>query len=1060
MMLFHEYLNKFMQVYLDDFSVYGKRSEHIGQLRLCFSRCREGRVCLNPEKCSFLVSSGKLLGHIVCQQGILVDPDKVEVIRNMPAPRHATEVRRFLGSGGFYQRYIKGHSAISAPLSKLTSTHETFQWSPECQKAFEEIKERLSQAPILKEPDWGKEFHLHTDASLIAVGAVLAQQGEEGIDSPVYYASRLLNVHERNYTTTEREALAMIFAVKKFRHYLLGNKFVFFVDHNALVNLVNKPQLSGRIGRWILLLSEFDYTVMYKPGRTHVVPDYLSRLESGEAPSGIDDQLPDMSLYLNEDNTESGSVEDNLPGGSEITLVNPEQENQITGDGRPEREPEVWQVVVTEGPELEHYLRTAEFPEGLSRKDKGVYSYKARPYTLMDGVLYYRGADDILRRVLMSNEQRTAMEMAHDGFGGGHFGADITVRKILQQGLWWKTMHKDTHDYVKTCDACQRLGPIKESMEFRPVIAPYIFQKWGMDFIGPIHPMARYSQNQYILAATEYTTKWVEAIATRENTARVTAKFLYQNIITRYGLPGELVSDQGTHFMNSPIQELTTNYNIRHRFSTPYYPQCNGQVESTNKILLNTLRKNWAAFFHASFVTAVKRASRVVKNNEELDVELATHIRILLAGQSSLEKVLSPVTPTRKGKGKAARLPAKEQENSEDDSFEEPVPVPTQKKMEGQRRSNRRQLGKEEKVGKEMDSKNRYPGKKGDPAGKSSKRSVVIETESSEEEESESTEEVEVPISRRPLMKKRNGIRVISQREEIAPSSPEESLDDETTEEDLKPAADSDQEIKAVGLDEGQDESKQETSEESESEMNGETDDSEAEGDSDNGEEPVAELECKKTLTVGKSLAQEERLTSVESDSEKGRVLMVAGNKADQGDSHTGLKKPGRDLVEEAKPDDLEAHKKELSPEFSKLEKHAVEETLGDLLRKKSAVWKEECQSVMGAQIEGFITHVLDEVTQGGQLTVLTQGDGKKQSKKGNSPGEGRVDKETTSERDALEKLMESLGMKTKDLEVTQSEMASWWGKVATVVQDVVTENQKLKMKMQQPTCQEKPKEM
>ncbi|CAM6082591.1 unnamed protein product [Calypogeia fissa] len=471
-------------------------------------------------------------------------------------------------------------------------------------------------------------------------------------------------------------------------------------------------------------------------------------------------------------------------------------------------------------------------------------------------------------------------------------------------------------------------------------------------------------------------------------------------------------------------------------------------------------RKNWAAFFHAGFVTAVKRASRVVKNNEELDVELATHIRILLAGQSSLEKVPSPVTPTRKGKGKAARLPAKEQENSEDDSFEEPVPVPTQKKMEGQRRSNRRQLGKEEKVGREMDSKNRYPGKKGDPAGKSSKRSVVIETESSEEEESESTEEVEVPISRRPLMKKRNGIRVISQREEIAPSSPEESLNDETTEEYLKPAADSDQEIEAVGLDEGQDESNQETSEESESKMNGETDDSEAEGDSDKGEEPVAELECKKTLTEGKSLAQEERLTSVESDSEKGRVLMAAGNKADQGDSHTGLKKLGRDLVEEAKLDDLEAHKKDLSPEFSKLEKHVVEETLGDLLRKKSAVWKEECQSVMGAQIEGFITHVLDEVTQGGQLTVLTKDDGKKQSKKENSPGEGRVDKETTRERDALEKLMESLGMKTKDLEVTQSEMASWWGKVATVVQDVVTENQKLKMEMQQPTCQEKPKEM
>lgn len=135
----------------------------------------------------------------------------------------------------------------------------------------------MTQAPIVTAPDWTKRFHVHTNASSVALGAVLAQPGDKSVDRPIYYASRLLTGHERNYTTMEREALAMIFALKKFRHYLLGNPLTFFVDHHALVDLVNKPQQSGRVARWILLLSEFDYRVVYTPGKGHVVPDALSR---------------------------------------------------------------------------------------------------------------------------------------------------------------------------------------------------------------------------------------------------------------------------------------------------------------------------------------------------------------------------------------------------------------------------------------------------------------------------------------------------------------------------------------------------------------------------------------------------------------------------------------------------------------------------------------------------------------------------------------------------------------------------------------------------------------
>lgn len=122
---------------------------------------------------------------------------------------------------------------------------------------------------IVKKSDWSCKFHLHIEASLILVGTILAQEGDKGIYFHIYCASRLLNVHEQHYTTIEREALSMIFVIKKFQHYLLGNKFIFFVDHNAFVDLVNYPQLSGQIACWILLLTQFDYTIMYKQGQTH-----------------------------------------------------------------------------------------------------------------------------------------------------------------------------------------------------------------------------------------------------------------------------------------------------------------------------------------------------------------------------------------------------------------------------------------------------------------------------------------------------------------------------------------------------------------------------------------------------------------------------------------------------------------------------------------------------------------------------------------------------------------------------------------------------------------------
>ena len=242
---FKEHLRKFLEIFMDDLCVHsGDRSEHLGHLTKVFDTCRVYRICLNPEKCKFMVRQGKILGHIVSANGISTDEDKVKVIVELPCPIHSKGVKIFMGHCGYYRRFIYMYTEIARPLYALLIV---FEWTDECEQSFQKLKDALILAPILKSPDWDQIFHVHIDASAFAIGCILAQPGEHNMDFSISYASRQMNSVERNYSTTEREGLARVYAVKKFRHYLLANKFIFFVDHHALLYLVNKPCATGRI---------------------------------------------------------------------------------------------------------------------------------------------------------------------------------------------------------------------------------------------------------------------------------------------------------------------------------------------------------------------------------------------------------------------------------------------------------------------------------------------------------------------------------------------------------------------------------------------------------------------------------------------------------------------------------------------------------------------------------------------------------------------------------------------------------------------------------------------
>ena len=441
--IFKDYLNDFMKLFLDDFSVYSDVATHLPKLHLVFERCRQYGVSLNPDKCIFYIPSDVILGYIVCQVSKFPDPKKIEALVNMPPPKNVKAIQTFNGLAQFNRCFIKDYAGIMEPITRLTRKGEVFDWTTECKNAYEYIKTRYQNAPIVIGVDWKLEFQVHTNASDIAIGAMLAKNPTGKTNQPIAYASRLLSKAEKNYTTTEKEALAMVYAVNKFRHYLLGNRFIFYVDHLALQYLVNKPQVSGRLAWWLLLFLEFDFKVIYKPGKTHGVADALSRNEGAEPATGIPDQTTDAQLLS----------------------MQPD-----------------WIHPIIE------YLQTSTFPPSMTKETRKCLAYRAIPFQLVQGKLYQQGKDSRLRQVISDSQAQMILQELHKGNSDGHFSQDITVRKVLDARYWWPTLYKNTYQYCQTCHECQKTRGLLKSVSTKLIttLSAEPFMKWELDFVGPV----------------------------------------------------------------------------------------------------------------------------------------------------------------------------------------------------------------------------------------------------------------------------------------------------------------------------------------------------------------------------------------------------------------------------------------------------------------------------------------------------------------------------------------------------------------------------------------------
>ncbi|GJW82730.1 reverse transcriptase domain-containing protein [Tanacetum coccineum] len=560
MAIFHEMIKKTMEVFMDDFSVFGDNFDScLSNLEKMLKRCEDTNLVLNWEKCHFMYREGIVLGHKISKSGIEVDHAKFDIIAKLPHPTTVKGVRSFLGHAGFYRRFIQDISKIARLMTHLLEKETPFVFSKECIDAFPTLKKKLTEAPILVVPDWNLPFELMCDASDFVIGAVLGQRKMKHFQ-PIHYAIKTMTEAQIHYTTTEKEMLAVVYAFEKFRPYLVLSKSIVYTDHSALKYLMNKQDAKPRLLRWVLLLQEFDITIRDKKGSENLAADHLSRLEN-----------PHKDVLENKDINENFPLE---------TL------GVISNGSTP------WFA------DYANYHAGNFIIKGMTTQQKKKFFKDVKHYFWDDPYLFRICADQIIRRCVHGQEANDILKACHEGPTRGHHSANLTARKVFDAGFFWPTIYRDAHTMIKSCDTCQRQGKIsqRDEMPQNAIQVCEIFDVWGIDFMGPFSSS---HGNKYMLVAVDYLSKWFEAKALPTNDARVVVKFL-KSLFARFGMPRAVISDHGTYFCNDQFAKVMSKYGVTRRLATAYHPQTSGQLEVSNhglkRILERTVGENHASW--------------------------------------------------------------------------------------------------------------------------------------------------------------------------------------------------------------------------------------------------------------------------------------------------------------------------------------------------------------------------------------------------------------------------------------------------------------------------------
>ena len=558
-------------VYLDDTIVYSKSfDEHLLHLEEIFSRLIKAGLKLNPDKCVFASDEVNYLGFIVSTEGITPDPDKVKAINDIKFPRNPKEMLRFLGAANFYRDFIHKFSNIASPLYKMAQSKQKFKEKLKTKVAFEafqKLKLCLMSTPVLTYPNWKLDFFVQTDASGYAIGGVIGQYIENKF-KPIMYAGRHLTAAETRYSTTERELLAVVFCHKKFKAYLYGRRCTFIVDHEPLVTMRKLKDPMGRIGNLLNKIQDCDYDMVYQPGALHFTPDLLSR--------------PSKNVVIN-------SIE--MQFGSCINWVQ-EQAVDVSVS-------EVIRLVKNKNDdEYNSVVNWLKFP-------KGAEWFKIREELSLEHDILVKL--DIKPKIVIPKQSiSVVLNFMHDAPLAGHRDFEKTYEAIREK-YFWVQMHKDVKKYCETCHLCQTKKYLNKLSvaPLKPIVVNTVWGLIGLDIAGPLKVTP--SGNKYIVIAVDYFTKFCIAKAIPDFTALTTAKFVFEEIICKMGMPKSIISDKGVNFQSNLFEQLCKMLKVKKANATFYHPQGVGQVERMVKIIKQILtmyvddtHTNWDEFLQSS----------------------------------------------------------------------------------------------------------------------------------------------------------------------------------------------------------------------------------------------------------------------------------------------------------------------------------------------------------------------------------------------------------------------------------------------------------------------------
>uniref|UniRef100_A0A803JJR6 Gypsy retrotransposon integrase-like protein 1 n=1 Tax=Xenopus tropicalis TaxID=8364 RepID=A0A803JJR6_XENTR len=610
-------------VYLDDIIVFGKTlEEHEERLMKVLDRLEKEGLKLSLDKCKFFQSSVTYVGHVVSAEGISTDPSKIEAVTSWPRPRTITELRSFLGFCGYYRRFVEGFSKTARPLSQLLQndigvdeTDEDIllkkpkgprkskecienRWTSECEGAFEQLKYCLTHAPVLAYADSRKPYTLHVDASREGLGGVLYQEHDQKL-RPVAFISRSLSPTERNYPTHKLEFLALKWAVvDKLHDYLYGAEFEVQTDNNPLTYIRTTAKLDATGHRWMAALSNYNFSLKYRPGHQNGDADGLSRRphadshpedEWVEIPAPGVRAMCQMVAYCQQ--TECWARKLSLPDSSipqaYCNLVSlqgyslPALSNSDLR--RDQRNDPLGQLVVAA---LEN--KKVDILHTDSHPLASILAKEWHRLRIRNGLVYRRSPsvldNEKWQLLLPRKYQEVVLQSLHDEHG--HLGYDKTLG-LVRDRFYWPCMKQDIEDYCRSCLRCiQRKTLPTKAAPLGQMESSGPMELVCIDFLC-IEPDEGGISN--VLVVTDHYTRYAQAFPARDQKAVTVAKLLVEKFFIHYGLPKRIHSDQGRDFESKLIYELLTLLGVQKSRTSPYHPQGDPQPERFNRTLLDML---------------------------------------------------------------------------------------------------------------------------------------------------------------------------------------------------------------------------------------------------------------------------------------------------------------------------------------------------------------------------------------------------------------------------------------------------------------------------------------